>query len=200
MVDLAAPGVTVRPIHRMDGDPVFAEIYFDNVFVPSEDVIGEPGQGWRIAMATAGAERGVALRSPGRFLAVASQLTTLWRCLPEAAARRHQSDVIDCWARTQAYRAHGLKSAVGTAQDTASASLGKTFWSELDLDLHETGLRILDDLVAQDPVDTLPAPLPELLRKWTDGYLFALAGPIYAGTNQIQRNVVAERLLGLPRG
>ena len=69
MFDLRAPGVTVRPIGRLDGKPAFAELFLDEVFVPDEDVIGEPGQGWRIAMSTAGNERGLTLRSPGRFLA-----------------------------------------------------------------------------------------------------------------------------------
>ncbi len=74
MFDLRAPGVTVRPIGRLDGRPAFAELFLDEVFVPEEDVIGEPGQGWRIAMSAAGDERGLTLRSPGRFLAAAHRL------------------------------------------------------------------------------------------------------------------------------
>lgn len=64
MFDLRAPGVTVRPIGRLDGKPAFAELFLDEVFVPDQDVIGEPGQGWRIAMSTTGNERGLTLRSP----------------------------------------------------------------------------------------------------------------------------------------
>lgn len=64
MFGLRAPGVTVRPIGRLDGKPAFAELFLDQVFVPDEDVIGEPGQGWRIAMSTTGNERGLTLRSP----------------------------------------------------------------------------------------------------------------------------------------
>lgn len=79
MFDLRAPGVTVRPIGRLDGKPAFAELFLDEVFVPDEDVIGEPGQGWRVAMSTAGNERGLTLRSPGRFLAAADRLLNLWR-------------------------------------------------------------------------------------------------------------------------
>jgi alkylation response protein AidB-like acyl-CoA dehydrogenase len=69
----------------------------------------------------------------------------------------------------------------------AESSVGKLFWSQLDVALHETALDLL-------------GPDAELRGEWMDGYLFALSGPIYAGTNEIQRNVVAERLLGLPRG
>lgn len=78
MFDLRAPGVTVRPIGRLDGKPAFAELFLDRVFVPDEDVIGEPGNGWRIAMSTTGNERGLTLRSPGRFLAAADRLVRLW--------------------------------------------------------------------------------------------------------------------------
>jgi alkylation response protein AidB-like acyl-CoA dehydrogenase len=75
------------------------------------------------------------------------------------------------------------------------ASLNKIFWSELDLKLHETALAILGERADLRP----EAPAAEGVGEWLDGYLFALAGPIYAGTNEIQRNVIAERILGLPR-
>ncbi len=68
----------------------------------------------------------------------------------------------------------------------AAGSINKVFWSELDVALHETGL----DLLGAEA---------ELESSWTDGYIFSLSGPIYAGTNEIQRNIVAERILGLPR-
>ena len=82
------PGVTVRPIGRLDGKPAFAELFLDEVFVPDEDVIGEPGQGWRVAMSTAGNERGLTLRSPGRFLAAADRLAALWRERADPRTRR----------------------------------------------------------------------------------------------------------------
>ena len=79
------------------------------------------------------------------------------------------------------------------------SSCNKIFWSETDLAIHATALSLLGpdaellEVAGDDPAATRPG-------RWLDGYLFALAGPIYAGTNEIQRNVVAERLLGLPRG
>ena len=76
---LDAEGVTVRPIAQLDGEPGFAELFFDDVFVPDADVLGEPGQGWSVAMSTAGNERGLSLRSPGRFCATAERLVDLWR-------------------------------------------------------------------------------------------------------------------------
>ena len=74
---LDADGVTVRPIAQLDGEPGFAEIFFDDVFVPDADVLGAPGDGWRVAMSTAGNERGLSLRSPGRFCAAADRLVAL---------------------------------------------------------------------------------------------------------------------------
>ena len=77
----------------------------------------------------------------------------------------------------------------------AESSINKIFWSELDLRMHETALRILGARA-----ELLPhAPDAGAVGNWLDGYLFALSGPIYAGTNEIQRNIIAERMLGLPR-
>ncbi|MFE3162189.1 acyl-CoA dehydrogenase family protein [Streptomyces sp. NPDC059224] len=189
MFDLRAPGVTVRPVGRLDGKPAFAEIFLDEVFVPDEDVIGEPGQGWRIAMSTAGNERGLTLRSPGRFLAAADRLLHLWRAqgAPESAAGR----VADAVVGARAYQLFTYAAASRLLDGAAlgpESSLNKVFWSELDLALHETALDLLG-------TDGESADTP-----WAEGYVFSLAGPIYAGTNEIQRDIIAERLLGLPKG
>ncbi|MFI9380051.1 acyl-CoA dehydrogenase family protein [Kutzneria sp. NPDC052558] len=184
LFDLRAPGVTVRPIPQLDGEAGFAEIFLDEVFVPDHDVLGEPGAGWRVAMSTAGNERGLSLRSPGRFCAAADRLLQLWREVGDPSDTAMRDRVLDAWTGAQAYRLHvfgSLDRPVG-----AEASVTKLFWSQLDLALHETALELL-------------GPRAELQGPWLDGYLFALAGPIYAGANEIQRNVVAERLLGLPR-
>jgi hypothetical protein len=94
MFDLRAPGVTVRPIRQLDGTAGFAEIFLDDVFVPDRDVIGTPGDGWRVAMSTAGHERGLSLRGPGRFTAAAARLVQLWQHRtsprPSGPARRQR--------------------------------------------------------------------------------------------------------------
>jgi alkylation response protein AidB-like acyl-CoA dehydrogenase len=187
MFDLRAGGVTVRPIPQLDGTPGFAELFLDEVFVPDADVIGEPGDGWRVAMSTASNERGLTLRSPGRFTAAADRLVELWRARPDPSLRDR---VVDAWLGAQAYRLYTLGTVSRLAAGGrlgAESSVNKIFWSELDIALHETAL----DLLGTDG---------ELESDWLGGYLFSLAGPVYAGTNEIQRNVVAERLLGLPRG
>jgi alkylation response protein AidB-like acyl-CoA dehydrogenase len=196
MFDLRSAGVTVRGIPQLDGEPGFAEIFLDDVFVPDVDVLGPVGEGWRVAMSTASNERGLSLRSPGRFLASASRLVELWRTgddSPDSAVADH---VLDAWLGARAYQLHTFATVTRLADGGelgAESSLGKLFWSELDVRLHETAL----DLRGTDGelFDVPPAG-----DGWMNGYLFSLSGPIYAGTNEIQRNVVAERLLGLPRG
>ncbi|MFG2548835.1 acyl-CoA dehydrogenase family protein [Streptomyces sp. NPDC048581] len=189
MFELRAPGVTVRPIARLDGKPAFAELFLDEVFVPDEDVIGEPDQGWRIAMSAAGNERGLMLRSPGRFLASADRLLHLWNTQGSPQSTRNR--VADALIGARAYQLFTYAAAARFLDGEsigAESSLNKVFWSEYDIALHETALDLLGtegELADSD---------------WSERYVFALAGPIYAGTNEIQRDIIAERLLGLPKG
>jgi alkylation response protein AidB-like acyl-CoA dehydrogenase len=183
---LDAEGVTVRPIAQLDGEAGFAEIFFDDVFVPDADVLGGVGEGWRVAMSTAGNERGLSLRSPGRFCAAADRLVSLYA---DHADPRLADRVVDAWIGAQAYRLYTWGTVTRLADGGemgAAGSVNKVFWSELDIALHETALDLL-------------GPEAEVRDTWADGYLFSLSGPIYAGTNEIQRNIVAERVLGLPR-
>lgn len=192
---LDAQGVTVRPIAQLDGEAGFAEVFFEDVFVPDSDVLGAPGDGWRVAMSTAGNERGLSLRSPGRFCAAADRLVDLLRSstgFEPRSARASTSvedGVVDAWLKAQAYRLYtwGTVTRLAAGGDMGAAgSVNKVFWSELDIALHETALDLL-------------GPEAEVESRWLDGYTFSLSGPIYAGTNEIQRNIVAERILGLPR-
>jgi alkylation response protein AidB-like acyl-CoA dehydrogenase len=199
MFPLDADGVTVRPIGRLDGKPAFAELFLDNVFVPDQDVIGEPGQGWRVAMSTAGNERGLTLRSPGRFTAAADRLTALWRSAADPSDTAVRDRVADAVIGARAYQlftyAGASRIAAGGAIG-AESSLNKVFWSELDISLHETALDLLGPFgELSDTAGDAPAH-----GSWAEGYTFSLAGPIYAGTNEIQRDIIAERLLGLPKG
>ncbi|TYL45308.1 acyl-CoA dehydrogenase [Nocardioides sp. BGMRC 2183] len=183
---LDAAGVTVRPIAQLDGEEGFAEVFFDDVFVPDSDVLGAPGDGWRVAMSTAGNERGLSLRSPGRFTAAVDRLVDLYVERPDT---RLADRVVDAWIKAEAYRLYtwGTVTRLADGGDVGAAgSANKVWWSELDVALHETAL----DLLGAEA---------ELDSRWLDGYTFSLSGPIYAGTNEIQRNIVAERILGLPR-
>jgi alkylation response protein AidB-like acyl-CoA dehydrogenase len=129
------------------------------------------------------------LRSPGRFLAAAEALRTLWT---DRGSPRHEEDrVADALIGARAYQLFTHASASRFLEGDplgAESSLNKVFWSELDLALHETALDLLGE--EGEFADT----------PWSEGYVFSLAGPIYAGTNEIQRDIIAERLLGLPKG
>ncbi|MGH3451378.1 MAG: acyl-CoA dehydrogenase family protein [Haloechinothrix sp.] len=196
MFDLHADGVQVRPIAQLDGEPGFAEIFLDNVFVPDADVIGEAGDGWRVAMTTANHERGLSLRSPGRFLASADRLVDLWRREGDPTDTAMASRVTDAWIGARAYQLYTFGTVTRLADGGElgpESSVNKLYWSHVDVALHETALDLLGtqgELTGESAPDA---------GRWSAGYLFSLAGPIYGGTDQIQRNTVAERLLGLPR-
>jgi alkylation response protein AidB-like acyl-CoA dehydrogenase len=198
LIDMGTPGVTVRPIPQLDGETGFAELFFEDVFVPDGQVLGGVGRGWSVAMATAGSERGLSLRSPARYSEAAGRLVSLYaRTLADDPdrARRSADAVAQAWMDAEAYRLNTLWTAtrvLGGGSVGPEASANKIHWSETDLAIHRAALALLGP-GAELHGDGVDAP-------WLDGYLFALAGPIYAGTNEIQRNVVAERMLGLPRG
>jgi alkylation response protein AidB-like acyl-CoA dehydrogenase len=191
LVPLDAPGVTVRGFARLDGDEGFAEVFFDDAFladdaVPGGVLLGDEGAGWKVAMATTGSERGLTLRSPGRFLATAARLIELYRSNPQPRLRER---LAEAWMRAEAYRLFTLDTVTrlaGGAVLGADSSINKLWWSELDVELHEIALDLL-------------GPEAETEGPWSKGWQFSLSGPIYAGTNEIQRNIAAERMLGLPR-
>ena len=199
LVPLDTPGVTGRAFGRLDGGEGFAEIFFDDVFlaedsVPGGVVLGEPGQAWSVIMSAAGAERGL-LRAPGRFLATARRLRDLNRQSDRRAGRQTpgaagiERRIAAAWMKAEAFRLHSYQT-VSALSDGAAlgavSSVMKVWWSELDIELHEIAM----DLLGSEA---------EVEGDWSRGWQFSLAGPICAGTNEIQRNIIAERILGLPR-
>jgi len=195
---LDAPGVTRRAIERMDGEKVFAEIFLDNVRVPVADRLGDEGQGWHVCMATAGFERGLMLRSPARYQVAAKELIALYQAnkdrLPPSMAER----VAQSWMDAEAYALSIYSTASrldAGGKIGAESSTNKIFWSEMDIALRQCALDILGPQAELLPT----APDAQDVGAWLNDYIFALAGPIYAGSNEIQRNIIAERMLGLPR-
>ncbi len=199
LLPLDTPGVRVRGIPQIDGEAGFAEIFFEDARVPVENRLGAEGQGWSIAMATAGFERGLMLRSPARFQATAAKLVALYRRHADTVDPAIGSAVAQCWMDAEAYALATYATASRLIEGGTigvEASLNKIFWSELDGLMHRLAL----DLLGAKAELRRWAPDAGEVGDWLDGYLFALAGPIYAGTNEIQRNIIAERLLGLPKG
>lgn len=196
LVPLKTPGITIRPIRDISGKEHFAEIFFDDVEVPAENLLGAEGKGWNVAMATAGFERGLLLRSPARYQRSAQKLIALYKKQQVIADRDSsiRDAVLRAWQGAEAYTQSSYHT-VGKLDKGfhigSEASTNKLVWSELDILIHETAMRILGPRaeVLDDPE----------AHEWLDGFLFSQAGPIYAGSNEIQRNIIAQRMLGLPK-
>ena len=200
LVPLNADGITVRPIPQLNGLPGFAEIFFDDVRVPAFNLLGGENEGWNIAMATAGFERGLMLRSPARFQQASRRLVELYRSRGNDVLDPSIEDaVLRCYMDAEAYALSTYQTASKLAAGGSigpEASCNKIFWSEMDLMIHETAMKLLGARAEIEPETA--AELAEL-GMWLDGFMFAQSGPIYAGTNEIQRNIIAERMLGMPR-
>jgi alkylation response protein AidB-like acyl-CoA dehydrogenase len=191
LLPMDTAGIDARPIAQMDGETGFAEVFFDDVRVPVSNTLGEPGQGWNVAMTTAGFERGLLLRPPGRFLATASRLQQLFETAGRPA--RHSEAVARAQIAARLYRLYVWWTAGRAARGEKigpESSVNKLAWSQMDMRMHETAIDLMGLAGITDEDEA---------RRWIDGYYFSLAGPIYAGTNEIQRNIIGERVLGLPR-
>lgn len=200
LVPLDLEGITVRPIAQLDGLPGFAEVFFDDVRVPLDCRLGNEGEGWKVAMATAGFERGLMLRSPARFQQTAARLVELYRANRDSADRDPtvRDAVLRAWMDAEAYCLTTYQTACrldAGGRIGAESSTNKIFWSELDQRMHETALSILGARAELWP----HAPDAAGVGNWLDGFLFAQSGSIYAGANEIQRNIIAQRMLGMPR-
>jgi alkylation response protein AidB-like acyl-CoA dehydrogenase len=195
---LDAPGVTLNAIAKINGHVGFAEIFLEDVRVPAFNRLGDEGQGWSICMATAGFERGLMLRSPARFQEAAKRLVALYEAQGDPADTGLRARVARAWMDAEAYAMSIYATAsrlIAGGEIGPEASTNKIFWSEMDIALHQVALDILGPRAELMPI----APDAGGVGDWLDDYIFALAGPIYAGSNEIQRNIIAERMLGLPR-
>jgi alkylation response protein AidB-like acyl-CoA dehydrogenase len=194
VVDMTAPGVSVQPIAQINGAHEFCDVFFDDVEVPEDALIGEPGQGWAFAMTALGFERSV------NFLA--GQLKLI-REIDELIAqmRAHAADVpsrLKDRLVTIHLKAEQLRAAMAYHVEFLSNggepgppnSATKIFWSELWQEVADLGA----ELEAEVPGSREGATID-----WTEFYVYARVGTIYAGTNEIQRNIIAERALGMPR-
>jgi alkylation response protein AidB-like acyl-CoA dehydrogenase len=191
-IDLSAPGVEVRPITQLDGYAGFAEVFFTDVTVPDTDVIGEVNGGWGVAMTTLGFERDAPAAAPARYQRDLDELIRVARRHGLTADPVVRDRIAGLYARVEGYRGHALRTLSRLARGESlgsEASVTKLLWSELERDILEATRDVLGaEAEAQTDAD------------WQYRYWYARAATIYAGTSEIQRNIIAERVLGLPRG
>ncbi len=195
-VDILTEGVEPRPIVQLDGHAGFAEVFFTDARVPATNVIGEPNDGWRVAMTTLGAEREAPARPAARYLRDLRTLVLVCRRRGIDGDPAVQDELAKLYVNARSYHHATTRSLTRLAKGEdigVDASVTKLQWSELERKVFEVGLDLLGPLSAstEEPKDGAEV-------FWHD-YWYARAATIYAGTSEIQRNIVSERILGLPR-
>ncbi|MGQ0481538.1 MAG: acyl-CoA dehydrogenase family protein [Pseudonocardia sp.] len=198
MVPMDTPGIELRPIRQLHGEPGFAEVFFTDVRVSASNVIGEVGEGWSVAMATLGFERGTGLGDHVRFARDVADLVELARRAGVADDPVVRDEIAARWVEVQQFRRHMQRTATRLAAGGTigpEASMTKLFWSEMEARIFETALKILGPLaeLADDAPDSLAG------RGFHRRYWHSRASRIFAGTSEVQRNIISERVLGLPR-
>ena len=198
LIDMHQPGVQVRPIRQMTGGGEFGEIFLTDAVVADADLVGKPGDGWTIAMTVFGFERG-GLAQAARFERAVEQLAALARDRGAGSDPTVRQKVAQAQIEAHVFRLIGLRNLTQAQQGAApgpQASMTKLYWSEMDKRIQETAVSV------QGPYGALAADSPFAIEdgRWQYGWMWALAETIYAGSSEIQRNIIAERVLGLPRG
>jgi len=203
LVDLRSPGITIRPLREMTGEAWFNEVFFDQVRVPKENVVGEINGGWNVVMTTLGFERAgstphVRLQAQVAMLAEVARRTQR-NGRPAAADPKLRQKIAQHFIdaailRYTAYR--NVTRVERTGVPGPEGSGVKIFWSELEQRLNDTAFELLG------PYGTLTAEDPLAIDRgfWAHELLWSRSGTIYAGTSEVQRNIIAQRALGLPRG
>ncbi|WEB38707.1 acyl-CoA dehydrogenase family protein [Streptomyces yunnanensis] len=194
LVPLDRPGVDIRPIAQLTGTSEFNEVFFDGARAPH--VVGAPGDGWRVAMATLGFERGVS--TLGQQVGFRRELETLM----ELARRNGAADdplirdrLARAWIGLTAIRCNALRmlEGVDAGAPGPEASIGKIYWATWHRELGELAMDV------RGAGGMIAAGAPYDLDDWQRLFLFSRADTLYAGSNEIQRTIIAERVLGLPK-
>lgn len=198
LADLDTPGIEMRPIKQITGEHEFGEVFFDNARVPRENLVGDVGEGWKIAMTVLGYERAASAMTwtaelgndLARLITTCSELV-----LDDTRTRDRLAGLVVRW---QAFHSNALRGVADMADGKApgaESSIQKLFWSEFNQDLQAAALDLLG----------AGAHLKRICRHappdidWSRNYLYARAGTIYSGSSEIQRNIISKRILGLPQ-
>jgi hypothetical protein len=210
LVPLDQSGVDVRPIRNLTGDADFNEVFFDNATTEVDLVVGELDRGWSVAMTLLGFERGeTALHAPIRFRNELNRLIELTRERGLDTDPDIRRQIAWCHVQVEQLRAHGVRTAaalVAGQEPGAEAASFKLLWSEY----HRVVTELAVDVLGLDALTPSGRPSPNWFQtddpgapnssaSWTSVYLNARAGTIYAGSSQVQRGIVGELLLGLPK-
>ncbi|SEF15594.1 Acyl-CoA dehydrogenase [Rhizobiales bacterium GAS191] len=205
LVDMRTPGITIRPLRQISGESEFNETFFDDVRVPAENLVGDLNGGWKIAMTTLAYERGPedALGRQIRFkqdldrlLDTASSIKRGGKAAIEDGALRQK--LAKSIVEVELMRLNCLRSFSKSLKGTPrgpEASMNKLYWSHVTQGMYETALETLGPLAPLDGDD----PVSPAGRRFHLGFLRSRAFTIYSGSSEIQRNIIAERLLGLPK-
>jgi alkylation response protein AidB-like acyl-CoA dehydrogenase len=199
VVDMHDPGVDVRPLMQLTGDAEFNEVFFSDVFVPNDCLIGPRGEGWRVANSTLSHERGT---NPRQLVIHIQLLEELLRLAQERGGFddvRLRQRLAEVYVEVRLFQLHNWRSmsrlARGLEPGPEGSSL-KLYWSEMSKRLHDAGLAVLGPAAPLwKGADANPGE-----GRWQRSWLYYQGASIWAGTNEIQRNIVGERVLGLPRG
>jgi alkylation response protein AidB-like acyl-CoA dehydrogenase len=196
LVPMKQPGVEVRPIRQMTGTSEFGEVFFDGARTAADCAVGAPGEGWKVAMGTLAFERGAS--TLGQQLQFHNEFDEIVRIARQNGAARDpvmRQRIAEVWVRLRIMRFNSLRtlSELEGAQLRPEQMIAKLYWANLHRAIGKLAMDVLGPAaeIAEGP----PYALSALQRR----FLFSRADTIYAGSNQIQRNIIAERGLGLPR-
>jgi alkylation response protein AidB-like acyl-CoA dehydrogenase len=190
LVPLDQPGVEVRPIVQLTGDSEFNEVFFDDARTDASLVVGQPGDGWRVAMGTLTFERGVS--TLGQQIVYARELGAVVELAKSTGAADDpliRERLTRSWAGLRAMRSYAL--ATMDVEQPGQDNVSKLLWANWHRDLGEIAM----DVQGKAGLVLAGGEFDE----WQRLYLFTRADTIYGGSNEIQRNIIAERVLGLPR-
>jgi alkylation response protein AidB-like acyl-CoA dehydrogenase len=199
LVPLDQPGVDIRPINQLTGDSEFNEVFFDDARADAGMVVGEPGDGWRIAMGTLTFERGVS--TLGQQIVYSRELSGIAELAEKNGAADNpliRERLARAWAGLRAMRSYALATmdvegdgrAVGK-DAVGKDNVSKLLWANWHRDLGELAM----DVMGKAGLELKDGGFDE----WQRLFLFSRADTIYGGSNEVQRNIIAERVLGLPR-
>ena len=199
VVDMHDPGVDVRPLMQLTGDAEFNEVFFNDLFVPDDCLIGPRGEGWRVANSTLSHERGT---NPRQLVIHIQLLEELLRLAEERGGFddvRLRQRLAEAYVEVRLFQLHNWRSVSRLARGLEPGPEGsslKLYWSEMSKRLHDAGMAVLGPAAPLwKGADDNPGE-----GRWQRSWLYYQGASIWAGTNEIQRNIVGERVLGLPRG